>query len=207
MDEIGDPTRRGVLVAGVAGIGLAWAGPAFGSNDSKVSAVDAGVPPQAWASRGGVLEIGVNAPAVADAHDMLMIQQVFARYGMAYDEGLGPVLRTLFTDSAVLELAQGQAKPFKSFQGRENIVMNFLSAFQQQADQRRHCFTNIIIEERAGNQARTLAYALVSVASEGAMIIGSAVVYTGNLIKEGGVWKFAKLYIGMDAYTTPKPKV
>jgi hypothetical protein len=151
--------------------------------------------------------VGPNAAPVADALDMLMIQQCFARYGMGHDEGLGAVLSTLFTQDAVVEVADGHGTPFQVVRGADAVVANFANTFRQQGDQRRHCFTNIIVEEASGTQARALAYALVSVAARGGLTIGAAVIYTADLRKEAGLWKFARLFIGMDAYTTPKPKV
>ncbi|MBB3955287.1 nuclear transport factor 2 family protein [Novosphingobium sediminicola] len=203
MREIESEGRRIVLgaVAGLAG--LAVVGPVSASEDSGPQ----NTPRQAWATKDNAVNIGPNAAPVADALDMLMIQQCFARYGMGHDEGLGPVLASLFTQDAVVEVADGHGAPFQVVRGREAVVANFANSFRQQGDQRRHCFTNIIVEEASANKARVLAYALVSVAAHGGLILGAAVIYTADLRKEGGIWRFSRLFIGMDAYTTPKPKV
>lgn len=194
--------RRAILgaVAGVAG--LAYAGPVL----AQTAAAEP-QPRQAWATKDGAVKIGPNAAPVTSALDMLLIQQAFARYGMAYDEGLSPVLATLFTQDAAVEVAEGSARPFQKVEGLKAILANFSNTFGQQADQRRHCFSNIIVEEATETTARALAYALVSVASHGGLIISVAVIYTANLRKEGGLWKFSRLFIGMDVYTLPKPKV
>lgn len=204
MREIESEGRRAVLgaVAGLAG--LAVAGPV---SASEPEAGPQNTPRQAWATKDKAVNIGPNAPPVCDALDMLMIQQCFARYGMGHDEGLGDVLATLFTPDAVVEVADGHGAPFQVVRGREAVVANFANSFRQQGDQRRHCFTNIIVEEASANKARVLAYALVSVAARGSLILGAAVIYTADLRKEGGIWRFSRLFIGMDAYTTPKPKV
>jgi len=195
--------RRAILgaVAGVAG--LAYAGPVL----AQGTATAAQTPRQAWATKDGAVTIGPNAAPVASALDMLLISQAFSRYGMAHDEGLGPVLSTLFTADAVVEVADGHGKPFQTVRGHAAVVANFASTFGQQGDQRRHCFSNVLVEEASDTHARALAYALVSVAAGGGLILGAAVIYTADLRKEGGLWKFSRLFIGMDAYTTPKPKV
>jgi hypothetical protein len=208
MKEIESESRRVILgaVAGMMGAGiagLAVASPVSASEDSGPQSD----PPQAWATKDKAVNIGPNAAPVGGALDMLMIQQCFARYGMGHDEGLGAVLSTLFTHDAVVEVADGQGTPFQVVRGHDAVVANFANTFGQQGDQRRHCFTNIIVEEATASHARALAYALVSVAARGSLILGAAVIYTADLRKEAGLWKFARLFIGMDAYATPKPKV
>lgn len=202
MTEHCDASRRTILgaVAGMAG--LAYAGPVLAQGGAAEQK-----PRQAWASKDGAVAIGPNAAPVASALDMLLISQAFARYGMAHDEGLGAVLATLFTADAMVEVADGNGKPFQTVTGHAAVIANFANTFGQQADQRRHCIGNVLVEEATATTARALAYGLVSVAAGGGLILGAAVIYTARLRKEGGVWKFARLFIGMDAYTTPKPRV
>ena len=209
MSERNDPQRRAILgaVAGLAGLAIANPKSASAQSGSGGGTAPATGPRQAWASVDRAVAIGPNAAPVADPLDILMIQQAFARYGMGHDEGLAPVLASLFTADAVVEVADGAGKPFQIVRGHEAVVANFANTFRQQADQRRHCFSNIIVEEMHGNQARALAYAIVSAASRGTLIMGASVIYTSELRKEQGIWKFSRLFIGMDAYTTPKPKV
>jgi len=202
MNGMEDMGRRAALSAVAGFAGLALASPVFASEDEAQQ-----TPRQAWASKDKAVNIGLNAAPVCDALDMMMIQQCFARYGMGHDEGLGAVLHSLFTPDAVVEVADGHGAPFQVVRGREAVVANFANTFGQQGDQRRHCFSNIIVEEASSASARALAYGLVSVAARGTLFVGAAVIYTADLRKQGGVWRFSRLFIGMDAYTTPKPKV
>lgn len=199
MTEAG--IERRMLLGAVAGLaGAAYAGQARASAPGGTS------PRQAWAHRDGKIALGLNLPPVTDALDMLMIQQAFGRFGMAYDEGRGAVLATLFTDDAVLETAEAQAKPFQTLTGKPAVLANFANVFGQQGDQRRHCFTNVVLETMKDDEATALAYAIVTVAANG-LTLGATVYYTTKLRKQGGLWRFSYMFIGMDAYTTPKPKV
>ncbi|WP_293970071.1 nuclear transport factor 2 family protein [Sphingomonas sp.] len=197
-----DIGRRTLLaaVAGVAGAvyaGVARGAPPVGARTS---------PRQAWAHLDGKIALRGNRPPVADAIDMLMIQEAFGRYGIAYDEGRDAVLAGLFTEDVVVDVAEGSAKPFQSVKGHAAVMHNFTSAFSQQRDQRRHCFSNVLVEEVTGDVATALAYAIVTVAADG-LTLGATVIYTTRLRKQDGLWRFAYMFIGMDAYTTPKPKV
>lgn len=198
----GTSIERRTLLGGVAGL----AGAAYAAKAPAEEPPVQSKPRQAWAHRDGKIAIRPNRPPVADAIDMLMIQDAFGRYGIAYDEGQGPVLASLFTDDAVVEVAEGSAKPFQSLRGHAAIIANFANAFGQQRDQRRHCFSNIVVEQVSGGEALVLAYAIVTVAANG-LTLGATVIYTTKLRKQDGVWRFAYMFIGMDAYTTPKPKV
>jgi ketosteroid isomerase-like protein len=194
--------ERRVLLAAVAGL----AGAAYASQTQAAASPEASKPRQAWAHRDGKIALRANRAPVADALDMLMIQETFGSYGMAYDEGQQAVLASIFTDDAVVEVAEGSAKPFQSVHGHAGILANFANTFGQQGDQRRHCFSNILIEQVEGNEALVLAYGIVTVAANG-LTIGATVIYTTRLRKQDGIWRFAYMFIGMDAYTTPKPKV
>ena len=166
-------------------------------------------PAQAWAHKEGRVNMRLHgaAPVRPDPMAYLLIQEAFARYGIAHDEARIDVLRTLFTKNAVLEVAEGHAKPFQTVTGREAMMKNFQSVLAQQADQRRHCITNVILERLTEDEASALAYSIVTVAADG-LLLGASVFYAADLRREAdGVWRFSRIFIGMDAYTTPKPAV
>jgi hypothetical protein len=167
-------------------------------------------PRQGWAHKDGRIAMKANGAAdvLADPMAYLQIQEAFARYGMAHDEVQIPVLDSMFTDDALLEVADGSGTPFQTVRSRTAIVTNFANVLSQQRDQRRHCFSNILIESLTATEAQALAYALVSVAADG-LILGATVFYSASLRRADGKgpWRFSKMFIGMDAYVTAKPKV
>ena len=57
---------------------------------------------------------------VSDTGDLksrVMITEAFSRFGIAYDEAQLPVLASLFTEDALLEVADGQGEPFEKTRG------------------------------------------------------------------------------------------
>ncbi len=165
-------------------------------------------PRQAWAHVDRRVDLKtLDAAPVVDPATFLAIQGTFARFGIAHDEGREAPLLSLFTPDAVLEVAEASGTPFQTVRGRKAIVANFLNVFGQQKDQRRHAMTNLVIEALNGNSATALCYGIVTVAN-GALLIGATVFYSADLRRDtGGRWRFARFFIGMDAYTTPKPVV
>lgn len=199
--------RRALLfqtIGGAAAVPLlaptVFAAPALGAGPSE--------PRQAWAHKDG--RIAMRAPSAVTARrdpmDYMMLHEALARYGMAHDELRFDVLREVFTDDALLEVAKGSGTAFQTVRGGKAIVANFASVLSQQGDQRRHCFTNVLVEHLDEDTAQLLAYGLVSVAEDG-LTLGATVFYQAGLRKMSGQWRFARLFIGMEDYTTPVPKV
>lgn len=200
-----DDNRRMILFTAIAGA----AALPFVKADAAPPAAKKTEPRQGWAHKDG--RIRMLAPATVSATaspmDYLLIHEAFARYGMAHDEVQIDVLAALFTDDAVLEVAKGSGTPFQTVRGGKAIVANFANVLSQQLDQRRHCFTNILIEKLDGNRASSLAFGLVSVAADG-LILGATVFYAADLQRGAdGHWRFTRLFIGMDDYVTAPPKV
>ena len=165
-------------------------------------------PRQAWIHKDQRIQL-LPQGAVTDNGDMLsrlMIQEAFARFGIAYDEGRSDVLASLFTEDAVLEMADGKGLPFQRTVGREAVLKQFASAWTQQADQRRHLISNVVIEKLSASDAKALAYGVVTVATDG-LFLGASVIYSADLRRGAdGFWRFAQLFIGMDTYVGKKPK-
>ena len=164
-------------------------------------------PRQAWAHKDGAIKLGgpKHASSLRNVADYLMVCESFARYGIAYDDTQYDVLRALFTDDAVVELAKGAGKPFTTVKGGDAILANFRQALGFQADQRRHCFTNLVVEHLGRREAKALAYAIVTIAADG-LTLGATVIYSADLRKDAaGRWQFSRFYIGMDDYAGPPP--
>lgn len=166
-----------------------------------------GHPAQAWAHRTGLVDLALNsACTVATVADRLAIQDVFARYGVAYDEGRSDVILSVFTEDALLEVTEARAEPHVTRRGSRTIADQMATVFQHQADQRRHIITNVTFEDLQSDSARCLAYGIVTVANDG-LSVGATVIYSTELEKGAdGRWRFSRMLIGMDGYAGNKPK-
>lgn len=159
-------------------------------------------PKQAWAHSSGVVHLQPNGVSLAadDVKNRLLIQEAFARWGIAYDEARIDVVRSLFTKDARFEVTQGSAEPIAKAMGVDAIVENVTGALKQQADQRRHAISNIVIDKLTKDEATAIAYGIVTIAADG-LSLGATVIYSADLRREkDGVWRFSKFIIGMDDY-------
>jgi hypothetical protein len=165
-----------------------------------------GHPPQAWAHKYDLVQLSTNTSSAAQSvADRLTILDVFARYGIAYDEGRNDVLETLFTEDARFEVTEGRETPHVCLRGRTAIIRQIAAVFAQQADQRRHFISNVTFESLKGDTATCLAYGIVTVANDG-LSVGATVIYAADLRRsDDGAWCFTRLLIGMDSYAGRKP--
>jgi len=160
-------------------------------------------PERGWAHRDGLVDLKAGSALASRDQllDYLLIQESFARYGMAYDEARLNVLADLFTADAVVELGHGSGQPFATLKGREAIIANFTKALQNQHDQRRHFMTNIMVDKLTRTAASVVAYEMVTIAEHG-LKLGATVVCATQLRKAAGSghWQFSRMFIGMDDY-------
>lgn len=162
----------------------------------------AGTPPQAWAHKGGVVKLQPNGVRLAadDARNRLLVQEAFARWGIAYDEGQLEVVRSLFTPDADFQVLQGSAEPIARAKGADEIVRTVQNSLQQQQDQRRHVLSNVVIDRLTKDGATASAYGIVTIANDG-LSLGATVIYSADLRRgKDGVWRFSRFVIGMDDY-------
>lgn len=159
-------------------------------------------PPQNWASKVGLVQLQPNGKADTTSNilDRLLIQEAFYRWGIAWDEARLEVVRSLFTKDGELIITLGNDKPITRHVGPEAIIKYVEGASKIQADQRRHAMTNIVIDRMTTNEAKTIAYGIVTIAKDG-LSLGATVIYSAELRKEADeVWRFSKFVIGMDEY-------
>lgn len=149
------------------------------------------------------LEAADWSPAAVAAR--LQIAEAFYRFGIAHDEARTDVVGSCFTQDAVFEVARGQGEPFVHDQGRARIIRRITGILAEQADQRRHCITNVLVESLSADRASAIAYGQVSVAADG-LTLGASVLYVAELVREAdGCWRFSYFYIGMDDYAGARP--
>jgi SnoaL-like domain len=164
-------------------------------------------PLRGWAHSSGLINLEPNGRASSNdnALERLKIQEVLARWGIAYDEGRIEVIKSLFTDDAVFQVTLGSATPIAAASGRDAIVKTVMAAMSQQGDQRRHVISNVVIQKLTATRASLIAYAVVLVAGD-TPSVGATVVYSADLQKNAtGIWQFTKLLIGMDVYAGTVP--
>jgi ketosteroid isomerase-like protein len=167
------------------------------------------LPEQGWAHKIGAVKMGPHgARGIADdLASKFEIHELFARWGIAYDEARLDVIESMFTEDAVFEVTQAGEKRSGRLESRAAMLETVRKALAFQADQRRHFMTNVVIERLTATEATALAYGMVTVAANG-LSFGASVIYTADLRRErDGVWRFSSFYIGMDAYAGPPPPV
>lgn len=163
-----------------------------------------------WAHTYGIAELGKPIPTAraGDPTDRLMIQETFARWGIAWDDERLDVIEDLFVEDGKFRVVMGNAKPLGECIGRASIMQSCVrhALTQQTNGQRRHLVTNVVIDHIDGRTARALAYSLV-ILHGGTPAIDGTVIYTADLRRgQDGVWRFASLTIGLDAYGGDPPK-
>jgi hypothetical protein len=83
--------------------------------------------------------------------------------------------------------------------GREAIVEFLTEFWNQQTDQRRHIFTNVIVDELTGETATVHAYLLLTAASGETMAPQTTGPYRLDLVKHGDSWRLQRMVAGFDA--------
>ncbi|MCB1388761.1 MAG: nuclear transport factor 2 family protein [Rhodobacteraceae bacterium] len=163
-------------------------------------------PVQAWASKAGLLPLPPRVPVTADSVAMrLAIAELFARYGIAHDEVDVPAMTDLRTEDGVLEVSLG-GPVFERHQGRAAIAGNFARVAGTQRDQRRHAITNLEITPQGAARADARAYGVVPAADGQGIRVVVTCAYTADLaLGADGLWRFARLWIGMDDYAGRAP--
>lgn len=134
------------------------------------------------------------------ALDRLLVGERVARYGWAYDERDAGALADCFTADGVWEGSVMGVQAVGPISGREAVV-GFLGGFWDgQTDQRRHLFTNLVVEPVSTDQALAHAYLLLTSSSDGAMRPVTAGPYRFELTRAAdSVWRLQRLCAGFDA--------
>ncbi|WP_176086142.1 nuclear transport factor 2 family protein [Martelella sp. HB161492] len=164
------------------------------------------IPVQAWASRAGLLTLPPRQPVTPDGVAVrLAIGELFARYGIAHDEVDHAAMVELFAEDAELKVSIA-GPPFETHHGAAAIAANFGRVAATQSDQRRHAITNIETAVIESGRAQCRAYGIVSAAdAEGIRLVVSCAYEAECRLGGDGLWRFSKLWIGMDTYRGHAP--
>lgn len=158
-------------------------------------------PPPAWARQNGLVDMrplrshDESSPAV----DRALIAERVYRYGWGYDERHRDLLADCFTSDAVWEGNVMGEQPVGPLEGRDAIVGWLAEFWDQQHDQRRHIFTNVIIDELTASTAVAHAYLLLTASAGAAMTPVTAGPYRLMMRKEPDSWRIERLVAGFDA--------
>lgn len=136
---------------------------------------------------------------VGRALDRIEIAERIYRYGWGYDEKDPELLGDCFTEDAVWEGNIMGQNPVGPFEGREKIV-EWLGAFwDEQDDQRRHIFTNVIVQDLTDDTATAHAYLMLTGAGDAKMAPITTGPYRLELVRQEDSWRLQRLVAGFDA--------
>jgi hypothetical protein len=131
--------------------------------------------------------------------DRLLVTERIYRYAWGYDERDADLLGACFTDEAVWEGSIMGIEAVGPFEGRAAVV-GFLTGFWDvQQDQRRHIFTNVVIDQIDADAATAHAYLMLTAASGALMQPQTTGPYRFALVRDAGVWRISRLSAGFDA--------
>lgn len=165
-----------------------------------------GTPTQAWATNAGLFPMPNRQLVVPETiAARLAINELFARYGIAHDEIDLVAFGEVFADDGILEVSIA-GPVFERHRGRAEIIANFERVAGTQSDQRRHAITNIELSNVTETSAEARAYGIVTAADPDGVRVTVSCCYTADVtLCTDGLWRFARLWIGMDFYTGHAP--
>jgi ketosteroid isomerase-like protein len=154
-----------------------------------------------WATSCGQVAMTPPAPSAAlGVADRLLITELIARYGWAYDERDREALAGCFTADAVWQgviMGRDRVGPIHGAAAIADWLAGFWDA---QTDQRRHVFTNIVIGGPDAERVTAHAYLVLLSSQDGATAPVSAGPYRFTMRRTGDEsWHIAVLSAGFDA--------
>ena len=175
--------------------------PATGNSASSRAKPSAG-----WAHSAGVVSLTVRKPDRGiSALDYVEINELFARYAIAYDERRLDILGSCFESQGVYQVADVNTRLAK-FEGRDAIVLGIASVQAQQGDeQRRHLMGNVVLNEISPEIVEAIAYASVTMSGIDGISLQASAIYGALVAKNSGGWLFRNISVGLDSYVGDRP--
>lgn len=159
-------------------------------------------PEPAWATASGLAQVKALA-ADSDGRrglDRVLIGERIHRYGWGYDERRADQLADCFTAEGIWEGSIMGGDQVGPHVGRDTVVSFLTDFWAIQTDQRRHIFTNIIVDDLTDTDAVAHAYLMLTAAADATMNTITTGPYRLAMRKESdGVWRIARLSAGFDA--------
>lgn len=158
-------------------------------------------PIPAWANRAGrtILKALRGPHAANEAIERSLITERIYRYGWAYDERDRSLFADCFVENSVWEGSVMGDVAVGPFIGRDAIVAWNTDFWNVQTDQRRHIFTNVIIDDLSESSAVTHAYLLLTSSLDANMTPVTTAAYRIELAKEAESWRIKHLVSSFDA--------
>jgi hypothetical protein len=162
-----------------------------------------------WAHRASLIDLmphGAQNGGAVQADDRAAVNEVFARYAIAYDERRFDVLASCFHEDATYDVWLGPRRVAK-FEGKQALVEGIESVVVEQgAEQRRHHIANIVLDNLGPAAILATAYANVVIVGAVGVAVQASAIYNAELAYRDGVWRFAKVVVGLDGYMGTPPE-
>lgn len=159
-------------------------------------------PVPGWSRTLGLSNVG-PAPANPGSDpgvDRVLIMDRIFRYAWSFDERNLEGIGECFTENGVWEGWIEGTEHVGPFNGRAAIMQFMGDFFPHQVDQRRHVFSNILIDDLTATSAQAHAYLLLMGSTAGDTVPVTVGPYRFDLIKDdGGVWRLTHLRGGWDS--------
>ena len=157
-------------------------------------------PVPGWARNTGHTTVGALDPAdAASAADRLAINERVHLYGWGYDERNRELLADCFTEDGTWEGHIMGADVVGPFVGRDALV-EFLTGFwDEQTDQRRHIFTNVVVSDITETTGVAHAYLMLTASTNGVLQPVTNGPYRLEMRKDADIWRISRLAAGFDA--------
>ena len=127
------------------------------------------------------------------------IQQCINRYCWGFDDRRLDILSDCFLEGGIWEASvMGEVK-IGPFLGRPQVLEWLARFWNHQQDQRRHVFTNLIVDEVNGNTAVAYSYLLLLGSSSSMTQLESVGFYRFSLERRDDRWFIAELLAGFDS--------
>ncbi|MFT7598758.1 MAG: hypothetical protein ACI8TP_001682 [Acidimicrobiales bacterium] len=157
-------------------------------------------PVPGWARNTGHITVGAPEPVESDSvADRLAITERVYLYGWGYDERDRDLLAGCFVEDGTWEGHVMGIDGVGPFVGREAVVEFLASFWDEQTDQRRHIFTNVVVSNLSETTGVAHAYLMLTASTGGEMKPVTNGPYRFEMRKESGVWRISRLAAGFDA--------
>jgi hypothetical protein len=134
-----------------------------------------------------------------DAVLLPQVQQVVNRYSWTFDDRREDALRELFTEDAVWEASVMAETTVGPFVGRDAIMAWLTRFWRYQRDQRRHVFTNFVVDEFDGTDLIAYCYLQLFGSRKAASGFEVAGFARFVLTRVGSRWSIKRFSAGFDA--------
>lgn len=158
-------------------------------------------PAPGWSRLLGLSTVGAGSASSGDpAGDRVLIMDRIYRYAWGFDERNVDGLGECFTEDGIWEGWVMGIEHVGPFTGRD-AIKGFMSEFwPNQRDQRRHVFTNVIIDDYTGTTAQAHAYLLLMSSMDSATLPVTVGPYRFDVVKDhDDVWRLSHLRGGWDS--------